>query len=157
MIDKDLPLSDCKTVCFVKHNPRICRKDGPSCPDMKQDWDNAGTKLLSRLVAQNVIKPSSTLRRLFLDGDKLHHYAKSAVEGIVYKVGKLGTTGSVTHQERVAMHIATAILDRLGNDHKLDALASLFSTPKDLETAIRKRVANAFEIPIENVPDWEDL
>jgi hypothetical protein len=157
MIDEDLPLSACETVSFVNHNQSICRKDGPSCRDMKQAWDDAGTKLLARLVAQNVIKSSNKLRRLFLDGEKLHFYANSVVEGIIYKVSKLPTTGSVKHQDRVSAHIASALLDRLGNDRKLDALASLFNTAKDLETAVRKRIAKAVGIPIENIPDLETL
>lgn len=156
MIDEDLQLSNCKRVSFGKHHESMCRKDGSACPDRKQDWDQAGTRLMSRLIAQDVIKPANSMNRLFLDGERFHSLAESVFSRIAYRFSKLETTGSLTHKERPAMHIATALLDRLGTGRKPDALASLFSTPEDLEMAIRKRVAKAFDIPLENVPSSAD-
>jgi hypothetical protein len=156
MVDEDLSLHDCKTVDSGNHNESICRKDGAACSDRKLTWNKAGARLLSRLIGQNVIKPGNSLNRLFLDGEEFHSNARSAISEMVYRCSKPETSGSVTQDDRAGMNLATALLDRYGTERKLDALASLFATPKDLEMAVRRRVAKAFDIPLENVPGSAD-
>ena len=113
-------------------------------------------RLLSRLIGQNVIKPVNSLNRLFLDGEEFNSNARSAISEMVYRCCEPETSGSVTQEDRAGMNLATALLDRYGTERKLDALASLFATPKDLETAVRRRVAKAFDIPLEKVPSSAD-
>jgi hypothetical protein len=157
MLDEDLwlPKDECKAVSFVTHHDSIC-KGKVGCDERGQERYEAGAKLLSRLIAQNVIRPNDSLRRVFLDGQGLHRDAKYAWERILRSFSRAETNGQMTHKDSPASPIVTAMLDRLATGRSLKQLGSLFRNNAELELTLRHRAAKAFGIPVDKVPGSED-
>lgn len=153
MLDEDLSLAECKTVEFENHHDRICKKEGSSCKDLGLERYQAGARLLSRLIAQNVIHAKGSLRRLFLDKGKLHADAEVAWGNILRAFNRLETTGKLTPKDDAASPLVTAMLDRYGRKRDIKRLGSLFRSSEELELTLRIRVSKTFDIPIENVTD----
>lgn len=157
MFDGDLWLAECKTVDFVNHHDRTCKKDGPTCKDFELVSHHAGAGLLSRLIGQNVIHKKNSLRRLFLNEkeEALHSDAETAWGNILRSFGRIKTSGKLTHESEAASPLVAALLDRYGTGRDFKKLGSLFRNTEELELALRKRVASAFAIPLKNVTDSE--
>ena len=67
MVDSDLDLLKCKAVGFDLHHKLLCRKDHSRCADLGQRGEDAGAKLLARLIAQKTLHNNKPLQALFLD------------------------------------------------------------------------------------------
>ena len=67
MVDSDLDLLKCKAVGFDLHHKLLCRKDHSRCADLGQRAEDAGAKLLARLIAQKTLHNNKPLQALFLD------------------------------------------------------------------------------------------
>ena len=146
MLDEDLSLRRATRIGFCGHHPNICRKDGNACGDRDLKWIQAGAQLIAKAIGQGVLRSSSRQRRLFLDGDRLDSYSKSCVLEIFCKLRKLPANGNLKSGDEATLPLASAILDRFARGKKLDPLTSLFADSEQLELAMRKRMANAFEI-----------
>lgn len=158
MVDRDLPLSECKSVGFVNHHPQYCNRDGSNCRDLNQIGRDGGIKLLGRLIGQGVLSRNPSSRRLLLQGGSLNQDAHYAWKHILYSFSKIETTGGLASTDAPARPVVLAMLDGLGQDSwpNVRDLGSLFRSKKELEIAARQQVAAAFDIPLENVPDSGD-
>jgi hypothetical protein len=154
MFDEDLSLERSTGIGFCNHNEQICRKDGSACEDHKLRGNEAGLRLISKAVAQGVIRPSNV--QLFMDGNNLNQNSDRSVLDILYRLAKLPTGGSVEEGDAAALPLATAILHRLGRGQKAAPLATLFKSTSELELAVRKRMAKAFEMELQGFPSTED-
>jgi hypothetical protein len=156
MADRDLPLSECEMVSFEDHHKHYCNRDGSNCPDLDQSDEDGGAKLLGRLIGQKVLSRRTSLRRLLLDGDKLHKSAGYTWRRILDRFSKVKTTGGLSNTDDPARPVALAMLDRFDRKRSVKELGSLFRSKKELELTLRQRVAAAFDIPLDNVPDSGD-
>jgi len=156
MIDRDLPLSECKSVGQVNHHSRYCGKDHSSCKDRGQLGEEAGAKLLARLVGQNILYSQTSLRRLFLNGDALHAKARNAWKRILRSFSKIVPTGTLSSVDSPASSIALAMLDMYGRGQSVTELGSLFHNIVEQELAVRYQAVEAFGIPLDKVPGSED-
>jgi hypothetical protein len=156
MVDRDLPLSECTAVGFDKHHERFCAKDGSRCDDLSQPSDDAGAKLLARLIGQKVLRSKPSLQNLFLDRKTLHTEAGYAWRRILRVFSKVQTTGDLSHRDAPTGPIALAMLDRFGRGESIKELGSLFRSSEELELTLRYRAVTAFGIPLAKVPDSED-
>ncbi len=66
------------------------------------------------------------------------------------------TTGRITQTNSPASPVVAAMLDRFGTDRSREELGSLFVSNEELELALRHRASEAFGIPVDKVPAWED-
>jgi hypothetical protein len=157
MVDRDLPLSECKIVSFENHHAQYCNRDGSNCPDLDQSDEDGGAKLLGRLMGQTVLTRRTSLRRLLLNGEELHKSAGYAWRRILDLFSKIESTGGLSSTDVLARPLVLAMLDGLGQDLSLSvrALGPLFRSKNELEIAARQQAAAAFGIPLENVPDSE--
>jgi hypothetical protein len=156
MVDRDIPLSECETVSFEDHHAQYCNRDGPNCPDLDQSDEDGGAKLLGRLVGQRVLHHRTSLRRLLLDNGKLQGSARYAWRRILERFSRIKTTGDLSNTDAPALPVALAMLDRFDSKESVKELGSLFRSQKELELTVRQRVAAAFDIPLDNIPDSED-
>jgi len=156
MVDRDLPLSECKAVGFDKHHDRFCAKEGTRCLDLGQPSDDAGAKLLARLIGQKILRSTPSLQKLLLDGKTLHREAGYAWRRILRVFSKIRTTGELSQKDATAGPIALAMLDRFGRGESIKELGSLFRSSEELELTLRYRAVTAFGIPLAKVPDSED-
>lgn len=154
LLDEDLWLPECKTVSFVNHHDRICKKT--DCDERGQERYDAGAKLIARLIAQNTLRPKDSLRELFLEERELNGEAGYAWERIARKFSRLGTTGVLAHDDPPAAPIVTAMLDRFATGRSLKQLGSLFRSSQEMMLTLRHRAAKAFGIPVDNMPDSEN-
>lgn len=152
MLDEDLWLSDCDKVGFVEHHDRTCKKDGATCSDLGQDRFEAGAKLISRLIAQKVLRAKGPLRRLFMKKGALSEHANSAWKCILTSISRVPTTGKLKHTDPAAMPVGSAILDRLGTGRSTRQLSSLFRSKKELELTLRYLAARTLGIHVDKVP-----
>ncbi len=156
MVDRDLPLSECKTVSFEDHHAKYCNRDGSNCSDLDQSDEDGGAKLPGRLIGQAVLSRRTSLRRLLLKDEKLNKAAGYAWRRILDSFSKVETTGGLANADAPARPVALAMLDRFDRKRSVKELGSLFRSKKELELTLRQRVAAAFDIPLDNVPDSED-
>jgi len=156
MVDRDLPLSECEMVSFEDHHKHYCNRDGSNCPDLEQSDEDGGSKLLGRLIGQTVLHRRTSLRRLLLDGDKLHKSAGYGWRRILDRFSNVKTTGELSSNDAPAQPVVLAMLDRFDRKRSVKELGSLFRSKKELELTAREQVAAAFDIPLKNVPDSGD-
>jgi hypothetical protein len=152
LLDEDLWLPECKAVGFVDHHEGICKnRDRADCDERGQEGYKAGAKLLSRLIAQQVVSPRRRSRRLFLAKGTLHRDAERAWKYILRSFSRVEATGRFLHSDYAARHIVTAMLDRFGTGKSIKQLGSLFRNREELELALRHRAASAFGIQLKKV------
>jgi hypothetical protein len=152
LLDEDLWLSECKAVGFVDHHKSICKnRDHANCDERGQKGDKAGAKLLSRLIAQQVVSPKRRSRRLFLAKGTLHEEAEGAWKCVLRSFSKVEATGRLLHTDDPARHVVTAMLDRFGTGRSIKPLGSLFRNREELELALRHRAASAFGVHLAKV------
>jgi len=156
MIDEDLSLRDCTGIRFCGHHPSLCRKDGGSCAELGQRWDKAAVKLLSLAIGTKVIRSTSRNRKLFMENDGLQSETEGCLVDILFKARKCSCDGSVEASDKAALPLAAAILERLGREQDIAALAGLFKDGDNLEQSLRKRMANAFDLDLPEFPGTED-
>lgn len=68
LIDRDLPLHECREIRFMDHHPRICKKDSGNCEHIKLSNYDAGAIVLANLIGRRI--GNVRLRRLFLTENK---------------------------------------------------------------------------------------
>jgi hypothetical protein len=151
MFDGVLPISDCKRVTFVDHHPTSCNKV-ERCASIGKSGDRCGAHLLSRLIAQPILRRNSKrLVRLFCEpkqkgagrGKRLHFDARQAWKRII-KLSSEGSGGRITRSHRAAFSLASAILDRFGSYRATSTLRNLFKNSEELRWAITERARKAF-------------
>ena len=156
MIDRDLPLSECKSVGFVNHHPTYCGKDGFSCKDRDQSGEDAGAKLLARLVGQNILSTQTSLRRLFLTGDVLHTEAHNAWKRILHSFNRIETSGILASGEPPANSVVLSMFEMWGRGQSVKELGSLFHNSAELELSVRRQGAASLGISLDKFPDSQD-
>jgi hypothetical protein len=156
MLDSDLWLDECETVAFENHHPRTCKRRDGHCRQLGRERYEAGAKLLSRLIGQNVLTYKEPLRRLFLEDDRLHSEAETAWSNIIRSFLRIEADGSLTHKDDAASPIMSAMLDRYGTKRSTKQLGSLFRSREELELALRHRLAKGMGVPVGNVTSSEE-
>lgn len=156
MLDEDLPLRRSTGIGFCNHHPAICRKDKGACPDLKLRWERAGAILIAKGIAQGVLRSASSSRKLFMDASRLNSYVERCVADILFKLLKAPTGGQVKVGEEAALPLAAAILDRFARGKTMDPLTALFADSAELELALRKRMAKAFDMELTDFPSTAD-
>jgi hypothetical protein len=152
MVDEDLSVEHCTGIRFCNHHTSICRKDGALCSDLGQMRDDAGVKLLGLAIGTKVVNSTSRNRLLFMEGGELEWSAEHCIKRILKDQHNCPFSGHVAAGDDAALPLATAILQRIGRHRDPCRLASLFKTAKDLEISLRKRMAKAFAISLEDFP-----
>lgn len=155
MIDQDLPLRDCIGIQFCNHHRSMCGKEGSSCGDLGQVGPEAGLRLLALAVGTGVVNHLSRQRELFMENGRLETSARLS-RSILRSQRKCSVSGQVTASNKEALPLASAVLERIGRGQDPCRLASLFKTVDDLELALRKRMAKAFGIPLQDLPEPAD-
>jgi hypothetical protein len=156
MLDEDLPLRRCTGIGFCNHHGKICRKEKSACKDLDLPSNRAGALFLSKAISQALLDKSPRRRKLFMAGDDLNRSTSQCVYDILGKLLKSPTSGNVKSGNRTALAIASAILDRFARGRKLDPLTKLFVDSKQLELAVRERMAVAFDMDVGDFPSTSD-
>lgn len=156
MIDADLQLEHCTGVRFCNHHPSICRKDGASCSDLGQTRDAAGVRLLALAMGTNVVRSSSRNGQFFMESGELEWHASKCIRQILKLQHKCAFSGHVIAGDNAAVPLASAILERVGRGHDPCRLASLFKAASEVEISLRKRIAKAFGMSLEDFPTFND-
>jgi len=156
MLDSDLWLEDCKTVGFENHHHQTCKRREGHCGQLSRERSEAGAKLLSRLIGQNVLTYKEPLRRLFIKHGRLHDEAESAWGNIVRAFWQIDAKGSLTHEDDAASPLMSAMLDRYGTRRSTKQIGGLFRSKEELELTLRVRLSKAFGISVDKVTGSED-
>jgi hypothetical protein len=159
MFDGSLRLSDCNIVTFVKHHNTLCNKR-PTCDNVGKEGHRCGARLLSRLIAQQVLTSKRRHSvRLFCEPNtkrkRLHFHAAHAWEYATRSLS-LDGAGSITRKHPAALYVAAAILDRFGDHRKTAALCNLFRNREELRWAIAERAVKALGIDSPRGLVWRD-
>jgi hypothetical protein len=54
MLDRNIPLSLCRSVEFIKHRPDICRLNGSRCKDRTRKWYSTGAQVLAFILGRGL-------------------------------------------------------------------------------------------------------
>jgi len=156
MIDQDLPLRLSTGIRYCDHNRKICSKDQSACRELGLPWNKAGARFIAKAIGQGLLRSSPRNRQLFMDGDRLQTHTESCVQEIMYGLINLQTGGSVISSDDAALPLASAILDRFGRGKKVDSLTRLFTSPAELELAIRNLMSKQYDMKLSDVPATDD-
>jgi hypothetical protein len=143
LIDRDLPLHECREIRFMYHNPRICKKNGSICKHIKLSNHEAGAIVLANLIGRR----TGNVRQLFLteNNDDLAPDMRATVCCLKLILKPNDKAKAVIFSEEDATVIFRAALTAYGEDDRNAAcrLSDLIG-PGDMWDDIFKNVLSKY-------------